>query len=253
MGGIEMSTSISQSVIKQFLNSRIKNRENDYIHPPYNLEQQLLDSIRLGHEDYAIRTLKQINKLESATLASNTLRSKKNSMIALCTLFTRAIIKGGVIPEIAFNLSDACIREIENINDLEHLKKMEYDLVHHFITTLKRENNSKKYSHSVNLAIHYIYDNILQNLSLNTIAGHVHVTPSYLSNRFKKEVGTTITEFINKKRIEESKYFLLHTNTSISDIAVLFRFCNQSYYTFLFKKYTGVTPREYRSLKEQYS
>jgi two-component system, response regulator YesN len=245
-----LSSTISKAVIKEFLNTRIKNRQNDFIHPPYNLEQQLLDAVRFGHEEAAIKTLKKINKLESATLANNTLRSKKNSMIAICTLFTRAIIKGGVYPEVAFNLSDTFIREIENISDLEELKKFEYTMLTQFIRTLKKESDIKNYSRVVNLAIDYIYENILQELTLEIIAQHARVNPSYLSYRFKNEVGVTITEFINKKRIEESKYFLLHTETSISDIALLFRFCNQSYYTALFKKYNGLTPKVFRQIKD---
>lgn len=54
-----------------------------------------------------------------------------------------------------------------------------------------------------------------------------------------------------QKKIEESKYFLLHSELSISDISNLFRFCNQSYYTALFKKYTGVTPKDFRELNHQ--
>jgi YesN/AraC family two-component response regulator len=59
----------------------------------------------------------------------------------------------------------------------------------------------------------------------------------------------TISEFINRRRVEESKYFLLHSKLSLSDIAHLFQYCNQSYYTLLFKKYIGVTPRHFRNIQ----
>ncbi|WP_017753975.1 helix-turn-helix transcriptional regulator [Calidifontibacillus oryziterrae] len=245
-----MKSSINPSVIRQFLDSRIEHKRDNFIHPPFELEQQLLDAVSLGNQKLAEETLKKINQLERAILANNPIRCRKNALIAICTLFTRAIIKGGVYPEMAFVLSDANIMEIEKIDHLEELDQFEYEMLRHFIQTLNEEKNTQNYSHPIKLAISYIYDNIINDLSLDIISKHVYVHPNYLSNRFKKEVGSTVTDFITKKRIEESKYFLVHTNTSISHIAILFKFCNQSYYTSLFKQHTGMTPREFRRLKQ---
>lgn len=245
-----MKSMINPSVIKQFLENRIQHKKDNFIHPPYELEQQLLDAVSLGNQKLAEEILKKINQLDRAILANNPIRSRKNALIAICTLFTRAIIKGGVYPEMAFVLSDANIIEIEKFQDLEELDQFEYEMLSHFIQTLDEEKNAHNYSHPIKLAITYIYDNILNELSLDIISKHVFVHPNYLSFRFKKEVGSTITEFINKKRLEESKYFLVHTNTSISHIALLFKFCNQSYYTSLFKEYTSVTPREFRQINQ---
>lgn len=240
-----MSTSIKQSMIDQFMQTRINNRENNYLHPSYLLEKQLLGSISQGDEEKALKILTSINHDQRPKLADIPIRSLKNSLICSCTLFTRAIIQGGVQPETAFTLSDAYIREIENLHDQSQLEKMEYDMLKHFIIVLNDEE-TLPYSKIVNQAITYIHDNILEDLTLDMIAEHSYVSPSYLSHLFKKEVGISIVQFINKKRIEESKYFLLHTSTSISDIASLFCFCNQSYYTSLFKKYIDMTPKEFR-------
>ncbi|PLR96538.1 helix-turn-helix transcriptional regulator [Bacillus sp. T33-2] len=243
-----MTPSINPAVIKQFLLSRVRNQQENYLHPPYNMEQQLMAAITRCDDGLAVEILDKINGLEGATLATEPVRSRKNSLIAMCTLFTRAIIKGGIHPETAFHLSDAYILEFEKHSSLEALNRLEYDMLYHFIKTLKEETTVRNYSRTVNLAISYIYENILQELSLEIIANQVFANPAYLSAKFKKETGVSLTSFINKRRIEESKYFLMHTETSISDIALLFKFCNQSYYTSLFKKHNGVTPREYREI-----
>ncbi len=245
-----MKTTMNSSVIKKFLESRIQNRQDNYVHPPFELEQQLLDAVSLGNQKKAEETLKKINALDRAVLAAQPVRSRKNALIALCTLFTRAIIKGGVYPEVAFEVSDANIIEIEKLQDIEVLEQFEYAMLYHFLQTIEEQKHTNNYSQPVKLAITYIYDNILNELTLDTISQNVYVHPNYLSFRFKKEVGNSITDFINHKRLEESKYFLVHTNTTISDIALLFKFCNQSYYTSLFKDYTGMTPREFRKIKQ---
>jgi Bacterial regulatory helix-turn-helix proteins, AraC family. len=242
-----MSTDVQQAIISQFYKARIENRQKEYLHPPYQLEQKLMNAIRLGNMEEALAALKEINTLERPKLAETKIRSLKNSLICSCTLFTRAVIQGGVHPEIAFNLSDVLIRKIEQLDEVEELDKFEADMVCSFIRTLKAEA-APSYTGIVNEAIRYIHDNILQDLSLDTIAGAIFVNPSYLSTVFKKETGMNITDFINRKRIEESKYFLLHTDLSISTIASLFHFCNQSYYTRLFKKITGLTPRKYKDV-----
>lgn len=246
-----MST-INPDVVRHFLRHRVKEHREYYLHPPYLIETRLLKAVSEGKNDSAYFLLKKINRLERAMLSADPIRSLKNSLICSCTLLTRAVISGGMPPEKAFNYSDACILEIEKINDRDALLTFEYTMLGGFINQLKKvQKKMQSYSHPVQIAVEYIHERILQDFTLQDIAGYVFLTPNYLSHIFKKEVGWSLTEFINRERIEESLYFLAHTNSSVSEIALLFHFCNQSYYTSLFKKYCGMTPSEYRQRKDE--
>lgn len=206
-----------------------------------------MDCITRCDQQGAKEVLDQINSLERAKLAAEPIRSLKNSLICSCTLFTRAIIHGGVLPEDAFNLSDVMIRQIEKLDTVPDLIEFEYEMVTCFIDTL-RATEKLEYNPLVNKAITYIHRKIISNdLLLENIAEFVGVHPSYLSKIFKEAVGMTISEFINRKKIEDSKYFLLHTNLQLSEVAQMLGYCNQSYYTSLFKKYSGMTPGQYKS------
>lgn len=238
-------TSIKSPIVKKFLKARMENQQNMFAHPSYTLEQQLMHCLLRGEEEEAKLVLRQINQLDRAKLADDPIRSLKNSLICTCTLFTRAIIKGGILPEDAFNLSDVYIQQIEKTFTKEELIELEYDMLLCFIDQLRAEKKPS-YNHVVNRAITFIHEEILQDLSLERIAEHVGVHPSYLSKMFNECVGVSLSEFINRKRIEESKYFLLHSKLSLSNIAQLFQFCNQSYYSSLFKKYAAMTPKQYR-------
>lgn len=235
------------SHLPSYLSTRSDNLNEGFVHPPLDYEHELLEAIRVGDEHRALEALRKINALEAATLARYPLRSKKNAMIASCTLFTRAIIRGGVDPETAFQLSDTLIMKIEATTELERLVRFEYEMVLQFIAVMTREKETLHYSHIVNLSVYYIREHIFQDLTLGAIARHVGVHPGYLSDRFKRETGMGITEFINRRKIEESKSILAHSNQSISEISFMFKFCSQSYYTQLFKKYTGLTPKAFRS------
>lgn len=228
------------------LSSRMQYLRDNFIHPPFDYEHELLEAIRFGDEAKAMDMLRKINELEAAVLATYPLRSKKNALIASCTLFTRAIIKGGVDPETAFHLSDTLILEIEKIGDVERLVAFEYEMLVQFVSMIRKEKEELTYSHIVNLAIYYIREHIFQELSLQGIADHLGVHPSYLSDRFKRETGMPLTSYINRRKVEESKHLLVYTNQPISEIAFTFKFCSQSYYTQVFRNFTGMTPRQFR-------
>ena len=96
-------------------------------------------------------------------------------------------------------------------------------------------------------ALLYIKQNYNRNLTLEETAGYVHLNPSYFSSLFKQTCGSSFKEYLNYVRVEESKHLLTNTNYSIIDIALSTGFENQSYFTKVFKKYTGLTPKQYRN------
>lgn len=72
-----------------YLSSRMHYLRENFIHPPFDYEHELMEAIRFGDENRAMDMLRKINELEAAVLATYPLRSKKNALIASCTLFTR--------------------------------------------------------------------------------------------------------------------------------------------------------------------
>ena len=83
-------------------------------------------------------------------------------------------------------------------------------------------------------------------LSLNAQAGLLNVNSSYLSTLFKKETGTTLTEYVNKKRIRHAVFLLNTTTMQIQMVAQHCGIPDVNYFTKTFKKYIGKTPKEYR-------
>ena len=98
--------------------------------------------------------MKLIN-FNGAKLASTPLRSLKNSLICSCTLFTRAIIRGGVDPDTAYNLSDVIIQQIEKFEDYNKLQDFEVKMVHTFIDTFRKGTFESLFQHCEQS--HFIY------------------------------------------------------------------------------------------------
>lgn len=238
------------SISDEYFSELIKNRETLFHHPPYFLEQEMLSKIKSGNLKETMSALHEINSLKRTRLSKDAIRSVKNSLICSITIFTRAAIEGGVLPEAAFTLSDSLILAIEEMNSLNELVYYEYTAAEQFIKIVQDLSKSK-YSNIIQQAVSYIYKNLTNRLNLRIIADAVYVHPNYLSTLFRKEVGMSLSDYIMKTRVEEAKYYIRYTNTKISEIAAFYQFCNQSYFIQVFRKYTGFTPNEYRVVYNQ--
>lgn len=91
----------------------------------------------------------------------------------------------------------------------------------------------------------YIDDHYEEYLTVSEIARHIGVSLSYLSRIFKASTGNTIINYINEKKIEKAKDYLLNTDMKIYEIAEKLGFENTTYFSYFFKKYTGMSPKDY--------
>lgn len=83
-------------------------------------------------------------------------------------------------------------------------------------------------------------------LNRNSIAGHVHMNPDYLSYLFHAKFGQTLSAYITQSRIDHAKELLTHTSLPLNEISDKTGFSNSSYFHKQFKKATGMTPQQYR-------
>lgn len=96
-------------------------------------------------------------------------------------------------------------------------------------------------------ALQFINKNFKEKISLKDIEANLHVNASYFSTLFKQEMGVTFTDYLNSLKVEHACKLLTETNLSIIDISLSTGFEDQSYFTKVFKKAKGVTPKMYRS------
>lgn len=95
----------------------------------------------------------------------------------------------------------------------------------------------------------YIHQHYNEDLSLDTIAQSINISPTYLSRIFAKEHGVGIQEYITDLRILKAKQLLTETGDKVYEIAAQVGYSDAIYFNKLFKRRTGKTPKEYRMLK----
>ena len=87
-------------------------------------------------------------------------------------------------------------------------------------------------------------DHVTEELSLHTLAGICNLSVSQFKQKFKRIVGISPRNYINKKKINFSKMLLLK-DISVTEVAMQLNFNTSSYFSTVFKKYTTMTPSEY--------
>ncbi|WP_249900625.1 helix-turn-helix domain-containing protein [Paenibacillus sp. PK3_47] len=221
-------------------------RENTWLHHEPALENELFRHVRSGDSEGLLHSMSAFSEMNSGLLSKKSrLRSQKNLAISSITLATRAAIAGGLFWEIAYTLSDFHIQHIEELPDLKAVENAQLAALCDFADHVRDSRRSKSSRPSA-LCQNYIFNHLYEDITLDRLAKAAGLHPSYLSQLFKQENGMTISDYIQRERIEEAKRLLELPGINLSDIATRLRFNDQSYFTKVFKKFTGKTPRQFR-------
>ncbi len=93
----------------------------------------------------------------------------------------------------------------------------------------------------------YICEHLGDDLKVIELAAIAQVSPYYFIRLFRKSIGQTPHQYILQQRIEKAKYLLQHQQISVSEIAAMVGFCDQSHLTKYFRRIVGVTPKQYQA------
>ncbi|MGM0922968.1 MAG: helix-turn-helix domain-containing protein [Bacillota bacterium] len=209
------------------------------------MEKKFFNLIKEGRVE-ELKGFKDIEEEAAGVLSkSSYIRSRKNIAIIAISLAARASIDGGLHSEIAFTLSDTFIQRIEELNKINIINHLVEEAVFTF-TEKVLQIKEQRYSKTITACKNYIYNHLYEKINHDDIAKFVELNPNYLSVLFKKEVGISVSEYIQQGKIDEAKNLISYTDTPLSEICSLLHFTDQSYFTKIFKKFAGVTPKQYR-------
>ena len=113
------------------------------------------------------------------------------------------------------------------------------------------QHQDNKYDNIVSQLKNYIEDHLSKELSRGTLAAQVYLSEDYMSKIFSRITGRPLMAYISDRRMEKAKELLLATELPVSRVAMEVGFTNFSYFSKMFRTYTGSTPNEYRSRKKR--
>lgn len=219
-----------------------ENRATPY---PYDVENLLIDKVRDGDIQQSIALLKRLLN-EISLIEAGNLPSIKTKVLGICTILSRlASEKSGFSQDV----SDAYFYDMNMLTDATSFQQLTI-LSLNFVESLVKSISETDYagnSQIIKLALQNIGENYKNKISLKTVAQSLHVNPSYFSMLFKQEMGVTFTDYLMQFRIRKSCEILAsHHNHPLVEVATLSGFDDQSYFSKVFRKIMGMTPKEYR-------
>ena len=165
------------------------------------------------------------------------------------TLLRKAAEHGGVHPFYIDKLSSSFAAKIERMTYISENNELMREMFRDYCR-LVRKHSTGRFSLLVQKTIIAIESELSSPLSLTYLSNMQNVSAGYLSAIFKKETGKTLSGFIIEKRIDYAKHLLETTALQIQSVALHSGILDVQYFSKLFKKHTGMTPKDYRdSLK----
>ena len=201
-----------------------------------------------GNDAMAFSILKEISE-SSIFLDSripNTMRNIKDYLITLNVLCRKTVERAGVLPIYIDSVSNNFVVFIEQADSTEECNKIIEQIISTYCIMV-RKLNRQTYSPIIQKVIAYIESDISTDLTLKTFAKYLNMNASYLSTLFSKEVGMTLSEYVQNSRIFHAKKLLLGTDLPIKSISEQCGFSDTHYFSRIFRKIEGTSPNTYRN------
>ena len=226
------------------IHEEFENEANVYRHT-YHEEQQLMQAIRTGDADAAVRIAETMDT-DNGRLAQQPLQHWKNLAIVGIALCSRATIESSITPETAYRVSGYYIQKCDAQTDEAYVRRYRNNAIRELANLVHERLNKKHTSSYTERCKDYISKHYREKIYLEDIAAALEISPSYLSKLFHRETGIRIQDYITQVRVDRAAKLLIYSELPLSEIAEYVNFPSQSYFGQAFKKRKGVTPKRYR-------
>jgi AraC-like DNA-binding protein len=216
----------------------------------YKILDAMLEAVGRGDTKQALELLVRFGNYKRRPVASEPLRDNKIYSIMLNSSAQKAVIAGCVHPAYIDAVFADFSRRIEAASSLSDMSRLCETMIRSYCE-LVQKHSLRNYSYLIRKVINIIDFNLAEDLSLRTIAKQCNVNASYLSAQFKREKNMTLTNYINAKRMERARSLLRGSSRYIQQVAEACGFLDVNYFTRLFKRQYGQTPREYQNSNRQ--
>lgn len=217
-------------------------------HTRYTTEIKLFSCIQQGNIDKLISEIKNINMLIVAgKLSDSNIMQYKYLAVSAITLATRYAIQGGLNEKTAYDFSDRVIMTVDSFNSKDKILNLLANEIIKLTNMVNASKLSPAQSPHVRKCICYINENIEKKITVSALSEICGISPDYLSQIFKEEIGEKLSAYIMKRKLESAKEMLLQ-NKSNAEICKALSFSSVSHFITAFKKHCNMTPSEWVNL-----
>lgn len=217
-------------------------------HTPYRDEVRLFSCVQQGDIGKLIEELKNINtSVITGKLSNDNIMQYKYLAVSAITLATRYAIQGGLNEKTAYGFSDHMIMLIDSMHEKNEIVNCLANEMIRLTNMVGKSKIQPVQSPHVRKCICYINENINKKITVSMLSEVCSISPDYLSQLFKEEMGENLSTYITRKKLEVAKDLIAQQKSS-SEICYKLGFSSQSHFITAFKKYYHMTPKEYYNL-----
>ena len=241
MLGVQESGEIQSQITEYIMELKNESKPSEY---PLKTEKALVLSIMNSNKQQAQSLL---NELLGYILFSSggDFARIKSRIYELLVIISRAAIDAGAPTERTFTLNHEFFQKAQGIVNIDKLCMLLSEAMNKYLDSLFDFLDVKNADMAFK-AVEFMRRNFTKKITIEDVAKHVYLSTSYFGKIFKNEMGCSFNEYLNRLRIEKSKQLLLQTDFQLVDIAGMTGFEDQSYFTKVFKRITGMSPNKYK-------
>lgn len=217
-------------------------------HTPYCAEIRLFSCVQQGDLKKLMAELQNIDSsIITGKMSDNGLMQYKYMAVSAITLATRYAIQGGLNEKTAYAFSDRVIRLVDGFELKADVLLCLASEIIKLTRMVKKSKTHPEHSPHVRRCVRHINENLGGKLTVSALADICGISPDYLSQVFKEEMGEAPSVYITRKKLESAKDMLAQ-NKSSCEIALALGFSSQSHFITVFKRLYGMTPLQYVKL-----
>ena len=215
-----------------------------------NAEKTLIAYVSLGNptalKDHMDNNISKTKGHIIQLLAGLSLTQAKYEGCALTARACRAAAAAGVSPEIIHSLNDTCLQDYDAMTEPAMLWELAQKTLLLFCEAVK-EVILSPFTGAVRQCCEYIHANLNSSISLDELGQICHLSPHYVSDIFRKELGIGALQYAHQVKMQYAKFLIEYTNTGIAEISAALSYPSHSNFSQRFKKIYGLTPHEFRT------
>ena len=228
--------------------SELENTELTDCYIPRNMEEQLVNGMKVGNYEICVKVLDRIFQ-ENIFASNQSVQAAKIVLYELTAIMIRTIAEQGTIDD--ENAISDLIHMVDNIGvnmDAKEITRRLQGVMQSFCTKHKQETVQKT-DLLTDRAKLFVDEHYMEPaLTVAMIAENCNVSMAYLSTNFKKRYQSGLLEYINLVRIEHAKKILEDSNDTMERVAELVGYSNMRSFFRMFSRYVGTSPNRYRAM-----
>lgn len=211
---------------------------------PFELERSLLESLAQGDKPGTLQKLQEYLAALFAAGGGNPAWMNQKAL-ELIVLLSRTLTEKGADEQQTLFWLQRCQKEVSQRKNFHDLSAWLYETLSDLLDRTAGYADAR-HANIIHRCIQYIGTGYAEHLTLESAARALFLSPDYLSRIFSKETGTSFNRYLNNVRITKAKELIRSGNLRLTDISQMVGYDDQSYFTKVFRRITGMSPNEYR-------